>query len=99
MTVNYYGQKLKSNGVPMVAWGLWSFAGILVNLGLRASEVRKLMSEPDPFEAMNKKFWKLRGHLLFKEDLNPKMYPYEDLMNFSFGILSAIILLLLLGIF
>tara|TARA_R100001460_G_scaffold106056_1_gene153240 strand:+ start:385 stop:759 length:375 start_codon:yes stop_codon:yes gene_type:complete len=70
MTVNYYGQKLKSNGVPMVAWGLWSFAGILVNLGLRASEVRKLMSEPDPFEAMNKKFWKLRGHLLFKEDLD-----------------------------
>ena len=70
MTVNYYGQKLKTNGVPMVAWGLWSFAGILVNLGLRASEVRKLMNEQDPFEAMNKKFWKLRGHLLFKEDLD-----------------------------
>ena len=36
---------------------------------------------------------------LFKEDLNPKMYPYEDLMNYSFGILLVIILLLLLGIY
>ena len=36
---------------------------------------------------------------LFKEDLNPKMYPYEDLMNFSFGILLATILLFILGIF
>jgi len=31
--------------------------------------------------------------------LNQKMYPYEDLMNFSFGTLLVIILLLLLGIF
>ena len=70
MTVNYYGQKLKSKDLPMVAWGLWCFAGILVNLGLRVSEVRKLMDEPDPFKAMNKEFIKLRGHLLFKEDLD-----------------------------
>ena len=28
-----------------------------------------------------------------------RMYPYEDLMNFSFGILLAITLLLLVGIF
>ena len=30
---------------------------------------------------------------LFKEDLNLKMYPYEDLMNYSSGIVLAIILL------
>lgn len=70
MTINYYGQKLKSKDLPVVAWGLWSFAGILVNQGVEASEVRKLMNEPDPFKAMNKKFMKLRGHLLFKEDLD-----------------------------
>jgi len=36
---------------------------------------------------------------LFKKDLNPKMYPYEDLMNFSSGIVFLTILLLLLGTF
>ena len=70
MTVNYYGQKLKSKDLPMVSWGLWCFAGILANQGVEASEVRKLMNAPDPFKAMNKKFIKLRGHLLFKEDLD-----------------------------
>ncbi len=35
----------------------------------------------------------------FKEDLNPKMYPYEDLMNFSSGIVLVIILLFILGTF
>ena len=44
-------------------------------------------------------FYRYLLQRLFKEDLNPKMYPYEDLMNFSFGTLLVIILLLLVGIF
>ena len=35
---------------------------------------------------------------LFNKDINQKTFPSEDLMNLSFGILLAIILLLLLGI-
>jgi len=70
MTVNYYGQKLKSKDLPMVAWGFWSFAGILAGQGVRTSKIHKLMNGPDPFKAMNKEFMKLRGHLLFKEDLD-----------------------------
>ena len=37
--------------------------------------------------------------LLFKGAFNRTMYPYEDLMNYSFGILLVIILLFILGIF
>ena len=70
MTINYYGQKLKSKDLPMVAWGLWSFAGILAGQGVRVSEIQKMMNGPDPFKAMNKEFMKLEGHLLFKEDLD-----------------------------
>ena len=70
MTINYYGQKLKSKDLPVVAWGLWSFAGILAGQGVRVSEIQKMMNGPDPFKAMNKEFMKLEGHLLFKEDLD-----------------------------
>ena len=60
MTVNYYGQKLKSKNLPMVAWGIWSFAGILANQGVRFSEIRNMMNGPDTFKAMNKEFYKLQ---------------------------------------
>ena len=70
MTINYYGQKLKSKDLPVVAWGLWCFAGILAGQGVRVSEIQKMMNGPDPFKAMNKEFMKLEGHLLFKEDLD-----------------------------
>ena len=70
MTVNYYGQKLKSKNLPMVAWGIWSFAGILANQGVRFSEIHNMMNEPDTFNAMNKEFYKLQGHLLSKKDLD-----------------------------
>ena len=70
MTVNYYGQKLKSKNLPMVAWGIWSFAGILANQGVRFSEIHNMMNGPDTFKAMNKEFYKLQGHLLSKKDLD-----------------------------
>ena len=44
-------------------------------------------------------FYRLPITAFIQRDLNRKMYPYEDLMNFSFGIVFLIILLSLLGIF
>ena len=44
-------------------------------------------------------FYRLPISALFNEALNPKTFLNEDLMNWSFGILLVIILLLLLGIF
>jgi hypothetical protein len=37
--------------------------------------------------------------LLFNVVFNPKMFPLKDLMNWNFGILLVITLLLLLGLF
>ena len=54
----------------MVAWGIWSFAGILANQGVRFSEIHNMMNGPDTFKAMNKEFYKLQGHLLSKKDLD-----------------------------
>jgi hypothetical protein len=70
MNVNYYGQKLKSKNLPMVAWGIWSFAGILANQGVRFSEIHNMMNAPDTFNAMNKEFYKLQGHFLSHKDLD-----------------------------
>ena len=44
-------------------------------------------------------FYRLPISAFIQRGFKPKMYPYEDLMNFSSGIVLAIILLLLVGIF
>ena len=73
--VNYYGEELKSKGLPMVPCGVWAFACILQNNGMKTKDVSKMMTSfagtvCELFDEMNRKYKSLTAKTMSDDDLD-----------------------------